>query len=298
MAVAFLTPEQLKSFRPKHPFLIGIDSDGCVFDSMEIKHKECFCPAFINHFGLQAVSKYAREAWEFVNLYSTTRGFNRFKTVIRSLDLLAERHEVQKRQVEVPKLVSLREWIKRETKLGNPALKAEIEQNLDPELKQVLGWSLDVNAAVKKIVRNVPPFPYVRESLEKMKKNADIVVVSQTPTEALIREWQENRIDSCAEFICGQELGTKAEHLQMVSGGKYPKEHILMIGDAPGDLKAAQANEALFYPINPGSEEASWDRFFNEAVDRFFSGTYEGAFERERIKEFQSMLPEAPPWLK
>ncbi len=296
--MVFLTPEKLKSFRPKHPFLIGIDSDGCVFDSMEIKHKECFCPAFINHFGLQAVSKYAREAWEFVNLYSTTRGFNRFKTVIRSLDLLTERHEVQKRQVEVPKLVSLREWIKRETKLGNPALKAEIEQNPDPELKQVLGWSLDVNAAVKKIVRNVPPFPYVRESLEKMKKNADIVVVSQTPTEALIREWQENRIDSYAEFICGQELGTKAEHLQLVSGGKYPKEHILMIGDAPGDLKAAQANEALFYPINPGKEEASWDRFFNQAVDRFFSGTYAGAFERERIEEFQSMLPEEPPWMK
>ena len=296
--MTLFTPEMLKSFQPKHSFLIGIDSDGCVFDSMEIKHKECFCPAFINHFGLQAVSKYAREVWEFVNLYSTTRGFNRFKTVIRALDLLADRHEVRIRKVEVPKLNSLRDWVKRENKLGNPALEAEIERNPDPELKRVLAWSLDVNAAVKKIVRAVPPFPHVRESLEKLKKNADIVVVSQTPNEALIREWQENEIDSFAELICGQELGTKTEHLQMVSEGKYPKEHVLMVGDAPGDLKAAQDNEALFYPINPGKEEASWNRFLNEAIDNFFDGTYAGVFEKARIDEFQSVLPEEPPWKK
>ena len=40
-------------------YLVCIDSDGCAFDTMEIKHKECFCPAYINYFGLQAVSKYA-----------------------------------------------------------------------------------------------------------------------------------------------------------------------------------------------------------------------------------------------
>ena len=45
-------------------FFVGIDSDGCVFDTMELKHKECFIPAFIQHYGLQGVSKYAREAAE------------------------------------------------------------------------------------------------------------------------------------------------------------------------------------------------------------------------------------------
>ena len=44
---------------------------------------------------------------------------------------------------------------------------------------------------------------------------------------------------------------------------------ILMIGDAPGDLKAARANGALFYPINPGAEDLSWKRFHDEAFDRF-----------------------------
>ena len=79
----------LRDFKPTKEFFIGIDSDGCVFDSMEIKHKECFAPMFIKHFSLQAVSKYAREVWDFVNLYSKTRGANRFPALSRALNLLA-----------------------------------------------------------------------------------------------------------------------------------------------------------------------------------------------------------------
>jgi superfamily I DNA/RNA helicase len=46
-----------------------------------------------------------------------------------------------------------------------------------------------------------------------------------------------------------------------------------MIGDAPGDFKAAKSNHALFYPIVPGREEESWQRFYEEALERFFAGT-------------------------
>ena len=94
----------LKDLQPQHEFFIGIDSDGCAFDSMELKHKECFCPNFIKHFGLQAVSKYARETWDFVNLYSKTRGYNRFKAVLAALELLRERPEVQARGVQIPEM--------------------------------------------------------------------------------------------------------------------------------------------------------------------------------------------------
>jgi len=69
--------EPLAALQPKHDAFIGIDSDGCAFDSMEIKHKECFIPNIIKHWDLQPVSKYAREAAEFVNLYSKWRGINR-----------------------------------------------------------------------------------------------------------------------------------------------------------------------------------------------------------------------------
>ena len=69
-----------------------------------------------------------------------------------------------------------------------------------------------------------------------------------------------------------------------------------MIGDAPGDLKAAKDNGILFYPIIPGQEEESWDRFNREALERFFSGTYAGDYERELIEKFEAALPERPPW--
>lgn len=52
----------LSRFTPAKRRLVCIDSDGCAFDTMEIKHKECFCPAYIGHFSLQPISKYAREA--------------------------------------------------------------------------------------------------------------------------------------------------------------------------------------------------------------------------------------------
>jgi phosphoglycolate phosphatase-like HAD superfamily hydrolase len=290
--------QMLKDLMPRNEFFIGVDSDGCAFDTMEIKHKECFCPQYINHFGLQAVSKYARESWEFVNLYSKTRGLNRFPALIRSLDVLAERDEVKERGVPVPRLRSVREWIERETKLGNPALEAEVAGNGDQDLKTTLAWTTEVNDVIRRMVHDIPPFPGVRESLEAMQSRCDAIVVSQTPCEALEREWSEHGIDSLVRVIAGQEMGTKTEHLALAASGKYPAERILMIGDAPGDLKAAKANQALFYPINPGAEEASWKRLHTEALDRFFAGTYAGEYEKALIDEFNGHLPEKAPWEK
>src|SRR6186997_2564182 len=130
----------LKDFKPSKEFFIGIDSDGCVFDSMEIKHKECFTPMFIKHFGLQAVSKYAREVWEFVNLYSKTRGANRFPALSRSLNLLRARPQVIARKVGVADTKAVDEWIARETKLGNATLAAEVK-NGNKGLEHVKRWS-------------------------------------------------------------------------------------------------------------------------------------------------------------
>lgn len=105
---------------------------------MEIKHKECFIPNFIKYMGLQPVSKYAREACEFVNLYSKWRGANRFPAYLKVLELLKERPEVQARNAKIPELKGLREWVKRETKLGNPTLRAEVEKTHDPDLELTL----------------------------------------------------------------------------------------------------------------------------------------------------------------
>jgi len=287
----------LAELKPEHDFFIGIDSDGCAFDTMEIKHKECFIPNTIKHWRLQPVSKYAREAAEFVNLYSKWRGINRWPALVMVFDLLRERPEVIARHVDIPQAPRIRAFIADDAfPKSNDGLRAYMAEHPDPELDTAWAWTTAVNATVADIVHGVPPFPYVRESLEFLADKADMIVVSATPVEALTREWEEHDIAKYVRVIAGQEMGKKALHLELAAKGKYAPGHVLMIGDAPGDMKAARANGALFYPINPGHEEESWQRFYEEAMHKFLAGEYAGDYEASLIAEFEALLPEVPPW--
>jgi phosphoglycolate phosphatase-like HAD superfamily hydrolase len=286
----------LRRFEPANEFFIGIDSDGCAFDTMEVKHKECFIPNIIEYYELAAVSKYAREVAEFVNLYSKWRGINRFPGLIVTIDLLFERPEVLRRRPRLPALDSLRGWVARESKLANANLKAAVATTGDADLARALAWSEAVNRSIEDIVKEVPPFSFVRESLETMRSKADVMVVSATPYRALAREWEEHDLARHVALIAGQEHGTKKEQLGIAAAGRYDPGKILMVGDALSDWNAAQANQALFYPIEPGIEDESWQRFFEEALPRFFAGTYAGEYESVRLASFRALLPERPPW--
>jgi len=297
--------KSLKDFKPKHDFFVGIDSDGCAFDTMEIKQRECFCPWLIGYFGLQPVAQAVRECKEFADLYSKSRGANRHKTIKLILkDLLPTHPMVKARNFQVPQFPYYYAWVDDpKSTLSNEGLRNALAQAKDlqakKELALALQWSERVNWAIEEIVKGgMPPFPFVRESLEKIRPLADVIVVSATPGEALLREWQEHKIAKNVDIIAGQEMGTKAQHLEYAAKGKYQKDHTLMIGDALGDLKAAKANNALFYPINPGGEDKSWKRFHDEAFDRFIKGTYAGKYEDQLIAEFDKCLPEKPPWMK
>ena len=288
---------QLKTLPKQHDFFIGFDSDGCVFDTMELKHKECFCPAVIKHMECQPVSKAAREVWDFVNLYSKTRGCNRFFAIQHFRDLLKERKDVQARGFQPLELKELDAWIKRETKLGNPALQIEVEKTDNEELKRLLDWSLEVNARVADMVSGISPFPGVMDVLKQGNAKADMIVVSQTPLEALEREWEENGMTPYVNLIAGQEHGTKSEHIHYAVEGKgYDSDKILKVGDAPGDYKAAMDNNAFFYPIVPGNEQASWKRLAEEGLNKFFEGTFAGEYQQMLIEEFDAALPKKPHW--
>ena len=288
--------EKLYAFRPRHSFFVGVDSDGCVFDTMEIKQKECIIPNLIKYFKLQAISKYARAAAEFVNLSSKWRGINRFPALTKTIELLRDWPEAMRSGAAIPDLTSLQAWIDSGAALGNPALEAEVARTGDPVLKLALEWSKAVNHSIPGVVAGVPPFSGFRACAERLAPQADIVCVSVASGETLEREWQEHDIAKYAALIAGQEMGGKKEHLRIAAGGKYAKDCVLMIGDAPGDLEAARANGALFFPINPGYEEQSWERFYREGIERFFNKTYAVGYEASLIEEFEKLLPEVPPW--
>ena len=190
----------------------------------------------------------------------------------------------------------LKEWIAGETKLGNPVFREYVRSHPDPVLEQVLRWTLAVNEDIGQWLKETPPFHYARLSIEKLSAVADAIVVSQTPHEALAREWAEHGIDGFVRTIAGQELGTKSEHLALAAVNKYPGDRILMIGDAPGDMNAAMDNGALFFPVIPGHENRSWKLFHDEALDRFIKGSYCGEYQDKLINDFRQSLPEKPSW--
>lgn len=287
--------QSLENFRRAHDALVCIDSDGCAFDVMEIKHKECFCPAYIEHFSLQPVSKYAREAWEFVNLYSAARGVHRLLALVRSLDLLDGRAEARQRGFRAPRLAGLRAFLASGAPLCNESLEAWLKAHPDDaDTAAVLDWSLDVNARIARMVHGIPPFPHVREGLDLLSGRADIVIVSATQRAALEREWQEHDILRRVSLVCGQEQGSKAQIIAALSP-QYAPGRCLMIGDAPGDRDAAHKNGALFYPVRPDEETESWAEF-GPAAERFFAGCYAGETEAALVEAFNRLLPEKPCW--
>ena len=286
----------LKQLKPDHEFFIGIDSDGCVFDSMEVKQKEFFIPNALKYFNLFAISKILRETWEFVNLYSIYRGGNRFISIIKVFELLGERKEIINSGFKLPDLTLLKEWVKTETKLSNASLRKYFELNYNHDLENVVKWTEAVNKDISKWLRNIPPFPGALKAISEISSSADLLIVSQTPFEALDREWKEHYLKKYIRAIAAQEHGTKSEHIELAAKGKYSDNKILMIGDAKGDLDAARNNGILFYPIIPGKEDLSWKRFITEGFVKFKECTYSGSYEDELLAEFDKSLPATPPW--
>jgi len=216
-------------------------------------------------------------------------------------ELLPSHPMVKARGFDVPRFPHYGAWVKDPASLlSDEGLDRAIGQAATPaaraELERVRTWSRRVNELISEVVRGVPPFPPLRACLEKMRRSADVIVCSATPTEALVREWEEHDIARYVRAIAGQEMGSKAQHLQRATAGKYARDRVLMIGDAPGDLKAARAAGALFYPVNPGSEGESWQRFHDEVFERFLGGRYAGEYEATLVAQFDRCLPEHPAW--
>ena len=281
-----------------HDFFVGIDSDGCVFDSMRVKQCIHFHPLIIQFWGLEAFEKPLRACAEFVNLNSKSRGSNRFAALIRVFDLLKTYPGVSAGMIQVPDFTALKRYLDSGVPLGNPTLKQAVGRSDDAELKRVYAWSVAINDEINTNMKPIPPFASSVRAMQLMQATSDVVVISQTPEDALVREWETHDIRKFAGMVAGLEFGTKAEQIRAASEGRYAPARMLMIGDAVGDQKAASETGILFYPIMPDHEEDAWKRFIAEAYPRFLAGTYAGAYAEALAAEFHAALPETPPWQK
>ena len=269
----------LNQFTPSHEYLICVDSDGCGMDTMTIKHERAFGPALLDIWDLDAQRDQILKRWNAFNLYEITRGINRFKGLEK---ILTELHQ---KGMTVEGYKDIKQWVDHTPVFSNPQLEATIQQYPDKVgLQHALTWSLRVNEKINQLP-SIGPFSHVKASLEKVHQKADIVIVSSANQSAVEDEWQHHGLMSYISGLFAQESGTK-EHCIQVLKTHYSTKNILVIGDAEGDLKAAQANDVSFYPILAHHEHDSWKNFYETYSDVFLNGAFNNTIQSELIQTF------------
>ena len=273
----------ISDFKKYKDFLVCVDSDGCAIDTMDEKHKKFFGPKAIETWELGKIEEEFLNTWNMVNLYSRTRGINRFKGLVKTFQIL------ENKGFNMPPYDSILQWTETTSELSNPSLEREIEKSQNEELLNTLRWSHSVNDAIAKKPGESKAFNGVKECLEYISNIADIVIVSSANGEAVRKEWTLNGLSPYVQIMLGQEAGSKSFCIKALKKN-YEDGKVLMIGDAPGDLIAAKKNKVLFYPILAGKEEFSWKRLGSEAIQLFINGLYKGEYEENLIEEFYSIL--------
>lgn len=275
---------------------IAVDSDGCVLDTMEPKHRQCFTPALIDVWGLQAIAPLAREGFLRINLYSEHRGANRFIALHLFWCWLKNRVPQEFLMQNVPPFGRFGEWVCRGGTLSETTLAAELARfPTDAALNQALRWSRLVN----QLGQTLPPvraFAGAAEALAEAAAAGPLYVVSGGNGPAIREEWHATGLQPLVSGFHTQEDGSKTIILRRLAAQPAVGPG-LMVGDAPGDAEAAHDAGLRFFPIVPGREEESWHAFQHDVLPAFRAGRYTAAEAQARTEMFHTALaqPAAQP---
>jgi len=276
----------LQEFVKKHEYLICVDSDGCAMDTMDIKHIRCFGPCMVKEWGLESWQEAILARWNDINLYTMTRGINRFKGLSLALQ------EIDQQYVKIEDLKTLVDWVETSKELSNGALERAIAENpASVSLKKALSWSKAVNENINALPDELKlPFPLAKEGLAHAHARADVAIVSSANLDAVLEEWEKYGLLEHTDIVMAQNAGSKAHCIGELLKKGYQPDHVLMCGDAPGDMDAAQKNGVFYYPILVRSEKASWQEFMDTACGKLLDGTYAGTYQDEKSNMFLKNL--------
>lgn len=272
------------SFERKHDYLVCVDSDGCVMDTMNCKHFNCFGPRMVDEWQLHAWQEPILARWNEINLFSMTRGINRFKALAMALE------EIDKTYQPIPGVQALRAWVDHAPALSNDAVAKAAAEAVEEDAKLILSkslsWSKAVNASIVELDEALKiPYEGAREGLAAAHTFADVAMVSSANRDAVEEEWGKFGLLEHTDIVLAQDVGSKAACIGEMLKFGYDKTKVLMIGDAPGDCDAAEKNGVNYYPILVNHEKASWDEAVSTAYDRLRSGDY-APYGREMKEKF------------
>ena len=276
------------SFVKKHDYLVCVDSDGCVMDTMNCKHFHCFGPCMVAEWGLEAWNEEILDRWNVINLFSMTRGINRFKGLAMALG------EINERYTSITGIAALQHWADTAPALSNDAVAKAAEDAIDPDarlvLQKALSWSKAVNASIVKLPEELKvPYDGAKDGLAAAHTFADVAMVSSANRDAVEEEWGKFGLLEHTDIVLAQDVGSKAACIAEMLKFGYDAKNVVMIGDAPGDCDAAEKNGVWYYPILVNHEKASWDEAINIAFDKLQTGYY-ADYEAQKKKEFLSNL--------
>jgi len=245
---------------------------------MTYKHEHFFGPIAAEKYGVEDKETFQKN-WEDINLYSTTRGVNRFTGLVMGLE-----------SVDYEGIDNLKKWVDETSQLSNDSLKEEIDKVGTDDLKKALEWSDEVNEGIANAEDFDKPFPGAKEGLAAMADKGTVYVVSSANEEAVQSEWSRHGLLEYVEDLYCQNKGKKEDVIAMLIERGNDPHNIVMIGDSPGDLNAAKQNDSRFYPIIVGKEEESWQELKDETLETMVAGNFTDEDQEKYTNAFWSNL--------
>ena len=276
------------SFERKHDYLVCVDSDGCVMDTMNCKHFHCFGPCMVDEWELDAWKDQILERWNVINLFSMTRGINRFKGLAMALSEIHEKYK------PIVGITYLQHWADTAPALSNDAVADAAAHAECDEARTVfakaLSWSKAVNAAIVKLPEELKvPYDGAKAGLAAAHAFADVAMVSSANRDAVEEEWGKFGLLEHTDIVLAQDVGSKAACIAEMLKFGYDLNKVMMIGDAPGDCDAAEKNGVWYYPILVNHEKDSWDEAIAVAFPKLQAGEY-AEYGIQKKKEFYANL--------
>ena len=275
-------------FERKHDYLVCVDSDGCAMDTMNSKHMHCFGPCMVTEWALEPWEEQILRRWNDINLFQMTRGINRFKALAIALG------EISDKYTPILGVDALRDWVAHAPALSNDGIAEAIDQTEDEDgklcLRKALNWSIAVNETITRLPEDLKqPFRGAKAALMAAASFADVVVVSSANRDAVEEEWGKYGLEEHVSLLLSQDCGSESHCISRMLEFGYEKDHVLMVGDAPGDCDAAEKNGVWYYPILVNHEKASWDEAIATAFGKLQAGEY-AEYEVLKKKEFLANL--------
>jgi len=278
-----------ENYVKKHDYLVCVDSDGCAMDTMNCKHIHCFGPCMVEEWGLEEWRAPILKRWNDVNLFLMTRGINRFKSLAQVLG------EVHKLCTPIEGINVLQAWAENAPALSNDGIIEAIAACEDPAgkkcLEKALSWSKAVNAAIETLPEELKhPFPGAKEGLAAAAQFADVAIVSSANRDAVVEEWTKFELLDHVDILLTQDCGSKSFCIGEMLKFGYEPDHVLMVGDAPGDCEAAEENGVWFFPNLVKQEKESWTELQEHALNKLADGSFGGLYQDTRKQEFLTNL--------